>query len=126
MMVSSTHRITVVHYTYGSATLSAGYSCKLYVHNYRHTVLSWVYSLKWCLCLLGLLTESDGYNTLMGAPPYVQPGSATLSAAYIAYSLLQNHWVSLHQWVSNLNSSLCWLALPLESKCYTLLMGVQP
>ena len=76
----------------------------------------------------------------MGAPPTVQLmfvsstyritglhytyGSATLSAAYVGYLHLLNHWVTQHIWVSNLKGSLCWLALPTESLGYTTLMGV--
>ena len=67
----------------------------------------------------------------MGSARYVQPmlvtftlritvlhytyGCATLSAAYVGYFYLQNHWVTLDRWVSNLKCSLCWLGLPLES-----------
>ena len=76
----------------------------------------------------------------MGAPPTVQLmfvsstyritglhytyGSATLSAAYVGYLHLLNHWVTQHIWVSNLKGSLCWLALPTELLGYTTLMGV--
>ena len=52
-------------------------------------------------------------------------GCATVSAAYVRNLYVQNLWVTLHSWVSNLKCSLCLLALSMESLCYTTLMGVQ-
>ena len=51
---------------------------------------------------------------------------AILSAAYLCKLYLQNHWVTLHLWVSNLKFSLLLLPLPTQSLCFTTLMGVQP
>ena len=120
MFVSSTYSITVLHYTYGWATCSAADV------NYRYNQH----------------IELLAYTTIMGAPPYAQPllvtstrtitalhytyGCATLSAAYLCKIYLENHWVNLHLWVSNVKCSLCWLGLFSESMGYTSLMGVQP
>ena len=46
MFVSSTYRITGLHYTYGSATLSAAYVGYLYVENHRVTLQLLVRHLK--------------------------------------------------------------------------------
>ena len=53
-------------------------------------------------------------------------GCATVNAAYVCNLYLQNHWVMLHLWVSNLKCSLSLLALPTESLGYTILIGVTP
>ena len=53
-------------------------------------------------------------------------GCATVSAAYVCNPYLQNHWVTLHSWVSNLKCSLCLLALPTESLANTILIGAPP
>ena len=61
--------------------------------------------------MLGLPTESVDHTTLFGAPPTVELmfvsftytitglrytyGSATLSAAYVGYLYVENHWVTL-------------------------------
>ena len=100
----------------------------------------WVSNLKWSLLLLGLVTESLDHTRLMGASPKVQPmfvsstyrsselhhtfGNATISADFVRYLYFQNHWVTPHKWVFNLNGSLCWLAQPEESLGYTTPMGV--
>ena len=90
-----------------------------------------------------LPTESLGYTTLMGAPPYVQPNvcqpyllnywftlhlwvrhpkcSLCLLAVY-----LQNHSVTLRLWVRHPRCSLCFLGLPTESLGYTTVMGAPP
>ena len=34
MVISSTYRITVIHYSYGCATLTAAYCFKLYLENH--------------------------------------------------------------------------------------------
>ena len=81
-------------------------------------------------------------SRLIGVQPYVQPTlvtttyritglhyiyeCATLSAAYLCKIYLENHWVTLHLWVSNLVNSQCSLALPTQSLCYTSLMGAPP
>ena len=93
MLVTSTRTITVLHYTYGCATLTEAYLCKIYLENHWVTLHLWVSNVKcslFCLAffqnqwvtlhlwvsslnysryLLGLLTESLSYNTVMGAPP---------------------------------------------------------
>ena len=66
MFVSSTYRITGLHYTYGSATLSAAYVGYLYFLNHWVTLHIWVSNLKGSLCWLALPTESLGCTTLMG------------------------------------------------------------
>ena len=88
-----------------------------------------------------LPTESQGYATVMGAPPYVQPmlvsstyritglryiyGCATLSAAYVfSQSTYRITGLRLHLWMRYLKCSLCFfLAPPSESLGYTTLMG---
>ena len=118
MFISSFDRITVLHYSYGCATSSAAYLCKRYLQNHWVTLHLCVFSLKCSLCLLGLLTESLDYTTLMGAPPLVQRlvvsstyritgvnytyGCLTLSLAYCCLLYLQNHWVTLHLRVRHL------------------------
>ena len=69
MFVSSTYRITELHYTYGNATLSADYVGNLHFQNHWVTPHIWVSNLKGSLNWLALPTESLGYTTLMGAPP---------------------------------------------------------
>ena len=49
--------------------------------------------------------------------------SPTLSAAYVCKLFLQNYWVTLHLWVSNLHCNLCLLALPKGLLDYTTLIG---
>ena len=66
MFVSSTYRITGLHYTYESATLSAAYVGYLYFLNHWVTLHIWVSNLKGSLCWLALPTESLGCTTLMG------------------------------------------------------------
>jgi len=68
-LVTSTYRITGLHYTYGCPTLSAAYVGWLYLQNQWFTLDLWVSSLKCSLRLLGLLTGSLSYNTLLGVPP---------------------------------------------------------
>ena len=51
-------------------------------------------------------------------------GNATLGADYVGYFYFEIYWLTPHIWVSNLNGSLCWLALPTELLGYTRLMGV--
>ena len=96
MLVTSTFRITWLHYTYGCLSIRAAYVCKVYVQNhwaeytygcatlsaayvfkldvmnYWVTLLLWVRHLKCSLCWLALSSESLSYTTLMGVQPYVQ------------------------------------------------------
>ena len=92
-------------------------------------------NLKCSLCLLAQPRESLANTILIGAPPWAQPllvsssyiyGCANLSAAFVCNLYLQNTWVTLHLWVSNLNCSLCLLALPTESLVSTVLIGAPP
>ena len=60
MFVTSTYRITAVHYTYGYATLSADYVGYLYFKNYWFTPHIWLSNLKGSLCWVALPTELLG------------------------------------------------------------------
>ena len=60
MLVSSTYRITKLHYTYGNANLSADYLGYFYFENYWLTPHIWVSNLKGSLCWLALPTELLG------------------------------------------------------------------
>ena len=129
MFVSSTYRITKLHYTYGNTTLSEDYVGYLYFENYWLTPHIWVSNLKGSLCWSALPTELLGYITLIGVQPQVQPtllgvpptvqlmfvsstyritglhytyGSATLSAAYVGYLYVENHRVTLQLLVRHL------------------------
>ena len=142
MCVRSFYRITRLHYTYGCATLSAAYLCKFYLENHCVTLHIWVSNLKCSLCLLALPTEPLGYTSLICVQPWVYPmcnrstyritwlrntfGCATLSAAYLCKLDLQNHWVTLHLWVSSLKWSLFLSGLLTDSLDYTRLMGAPP
>ena len=100
----------------------------------------WVFSLKWSLLLLGLLTESLDETRLMGASPEIPPmfvtstyrstelhytfGNATVSADFVGISIFRIAWITPHIWVFNLKGSLCLLAQPKESLGYTTPMGV--
>ena len=69
-----------------------------------------------------------GFTTLMGDQDYLQPmfvsstyrttglhssyRDATFSVASVCKLFLENYWVTLHLWVSNLKCNLCLLALP--------------
>ena len=135
MFVSSTYRITELHYTYGNATLSADYVGYLYFDNYWLTPHIWVSNLKGSLCWLALPTELLGYIKLIGVQPQVQPmivrptyrntssnytfWCPTYSSAYVCKLYVQKHWVTLHLWKRYLKCSLCWLPLPRESLGYT-------
>ena len=66
MFVSSTYRITELHYTYGNATLSADHVGYFYFENYWLTPHIWVSNLKGSLCWLPLPLESLGLASLMG------------------------------------------------------------
>ena len=105
MLVSSTQRITGVHYTCGCATSSGGYVGYLYLQNYWVSVHLWVSRLKcsfYCqvylqnqlitlelrvphlkfrLCLLALRTELTELHYTYG--------NATLSADYVGYHYFQ-------------------------------------
>ena len=69
MLVTSTQRITGLHYTYGCPTLIRAYVGYLYLQNHRVTLHIWESNLKFSLCLLALPSESLGYTTLMGVQP---------------------------------------------------------
>ena len=96
MFVSSTYRITGLHFIDGCATLSAAYVGYLYVENHQVTLQLLVRHLKQNLCWLPLtfrftgflfnlevssvkwiiaclLEESLYHTTFMGAPPKLQP-----------------------------------------------------
>ena len=79
MFVSSTYRNTGLHYTYGSATLSAAYVGYLYLENH------WV---------------------------TLSYGCATLSAVFVSYLKFHNHLLTPNLWVSNVKFSLMFLASP--------------
>ena len=68
MLECFTYTITGLHQTYGGATLTTAYS-KLYIQSHEVQLYFWVSNLKCSLGLLALPTESEGYTTLMGAPP---------------------------------------------------------
>jgi len=117
MLVISNYRLAVLHYSYGCATLSAAYLCKVYVENH---------------C---------GYTSVMGVKPYEQPvsinsidritalhfsyGRATLSVAYLGYPHVQNQSATQDIWASNGKCSLGWSVHLLKSLRYTSLMGIQ-
>ena len=63
-LVTTTYRITGLHYIYGCPTLSAAYVGWLYFQNQCVTLHLWC-----SRCLFGLLKESLSYNTLIGVPP---------------------------------------------------------
>ena len=69
MLVSSTYRITKLHYTYMNATLSKDYVGYLYFQNHFVKPHIWVCNLKRSLCWLALRRESLECTTLMGKPP---------------------------------------------------------
>ena len=132
--------LTVVHYTYGSATFSAAHVAYLYIQNHCLTLHLWVRHLKGSLSFDDLPRQSLGYTAPMGVEPSKQPmlinstytitvlhqsyGCPILIAAHVGYVYLPNHQVTLHIWVSKLKCSLCWLALLSESMVSTLPMGV--
>ena len=78
MFVSSTYRITGLHYTYGSATLSAAYVGYLYVENHRVTLQLVVRHLKQNLCWLPLTLRFSGFYLTWRCP--------ALSAAFYCLS----------------------------------------
>ena len=118
MLVRCTFRTTELLYTYGCPTLIETYLYELCLRNHLVTLHLLVSSLNCSLWLLGLLTESLDHTTLLGAPPTVQLmfvcftytitglhytyGSATLSAAYLGYRYVENHWVILQLCVHHL------------------------
>ena len=111
MFFSSSYRITYFHDIYKIATFSEAWVFKLYLESHCVTVHVWFSNLKCNLSLLDLRTESVGYTTPIGAPPYVEPmfvsstfkitrlhftyGCATLSGAFVCKLYLKNHWVTL-------------------------------
>ena len=71
-LVTSTLKITGLHYSYGCATLSAAYVGYLQFQNHLLTPHLWVYNVKLSLLLLASITETLGCTTLMGASSYVR------------------------------------------------------
>ena len=49
-----------------------------------------------------------------------------LKAAYVGWLFLQNQWVTVDLWVSSLKYSRCLLGVPIESLSYNTLMGASP
>ena len=90
MFVSSTYRITGLHYSYGCPTLNAAYVFKLYLQNYRFTPNLSVPLFKCNLSLYTLLTKSLGYTTLMGVQYSVQP--MFVSSTYRTTGLQYTYW----------------------------------
>jgi len=136
-LVISYYRLTVLHYSYGCATLSEAYLRKVYLGNHCCTLHLWVSNQMSSLCPLALPTKLLRYTTLMGAHlkcslfwlrlfteklGYTY-GCPTLSAAYVSWFYLQNHWVALHLWVCNLKCSLFFLGRLAESLSYNTLMS---
>ena len=123
LFVSSTKRITWLHYTYRCATLRAPYVSNVYLYNHWVRVYLRVRHLKCSLCLLALPTESLANTILIGAPPWGQPllvsstfrntglrytsGCPSLSGGYVCKVFLQNHCVRVHLLVRHLKCSLC-------------------
>ena len=68
----------MLNYTYGCATLSAAYLCKLYLENYFVTLHLCVSNLISSLCSLAVPTESLLHYSY---------GCATLTAAYLCEAL---------------------------------------
>ena len=66
MFVSSTYRITKLHFTYGYARLSAAYVGYLDFKNHLLTPHIYVSNLKWSLCLYVLRTVITGYTIVIG------------------------------------------------------------
>ena len=97
MFVSSTYRITGLHYTYGSATLSAAYVGYLYVENHRVTLQLLVRHLKQNLCWLPLTFRFTGFLFNL------EVSSVKCSLLLLVY--LKNHWITLHFWVPHLKFS---------------------
>ena len=57
MFVSSPYRITGLHYTYGYATFSGAYFCKLYIQTHLMTLHLWVCHLKCSLIFLEVFVQ---------------------------------------------------------------------
>ena len=76
--MASSYRVTVVHYTYAFATLSAAYLCRLYLDNHFVTLHLCVSNLISSLCSLAVPTESLLHYSY---------GCATLTAAYFCEAL---------------------------------------
>ena len=118
MFVSSTYRITLLHYTFRCPTLGAAYVCQLYLQNDWIILLLWVRHLKKEPLLVGSTFSMTALRYSFGC--------ATVSGASFCKLCLRNHRVTLHLWVSNLKCSLCLLALPTKSLGYTTLIGAPP
>ena len=130
-LVTTTYRITGLHYIYECSSSGAAYICKIYLENHRVTLHLWVSNLVNSQCLLTVPTQSLYYTSLMGVPPYLQPmlvtsfyritrwhytyECPTLSAPYVGWLYLQNQFVTLHLWVSSFKCMLCLIGLLTES-----------
>ena len=86
-LVTSTLKITGLHYSYGCATLSAAYVGYLQFQNHLLTPHLWVYNVKLSLLLLASITQNTGLHYTYG---YV-----ILCAANAGCLFLENHWVTL-------------------------------
>ena len=142
MFLSSTYRLTELHYTYGNATLSGNNVGYLYFQNHWVTPYKWVSNAKDSLCWLALPRNSLGYTTLIGVQPQVQPmtvrptyritrshytfGCPTYRSAYVCNLYVQKNWVTLNLWKRPLKCSLCWLPVRTESLGYTSVIGAPP
>jgi len=67
--ISSTDRLTALHYSYGCATLGAAYLCYLHVQNHWVTLDIRVSNGKCRLCWLVEPSKSLNYTLLMGIQP---------------------------------------------------------
>ena len=116
MLVSSTQRITGVHYTCGCATLSRAYVGYLYLQNHWVLVHLWVSRLK-CSFYCQVYLQNQ-LITLELRVPHLKFRLCLLA--------LRTEFTELHYIrVRHLKQSLCWLPLPLESLDLTSLMGVK-
>ena len=86
MIVSSTYRLTDLHYTFGCATLSAVYICNPSLQNYRVLPYLWLRRL-WVKPMFLSSTYKISAEELLSYYPYVFP---TLTAAY--YRITELHY----------------------------------
>ena len=66
ILVGSMFSITVLHQSYGCATLIAAHVGYVYLPNHQVTLHIWVSNVKSTLCLLPFPSESMGYTSLTG------------------------------------------------------------
>ena len=138
MFVSSSYRITRLHYIDGCATLSACYVFQLYIHNHglhctygcpklivayvfqlqlgNHyvTILLWFCHFKARLSLYRKTRLHQSYGCATISAAYVcrqhhAYADAASSAAYVCYHYLRNQWVTLHLQVCDLQNH--WVTL---------------